>query len=131
MPNTLLEDIKTLGYNHEDVLKILKDRKESEGKEDTEKKELEKQKKIDEAEQKEKDKNKDKKEPKDKKLDIDVTKLASDITESVSSTVSKVVSEEIKKQISLLRGSAPRGEEGDSPINNDMFVKKNLYERRV
>ena len=130
MPNTLLEDIKTLDYSHEEVLKILKDKKEADKKAIEDKKKLDEQTEKDKLIQKEKDKNKDKDkvDEKDKSLDIDIAKLSADITEAVSSTVSASVSEEIKKQIGLLRGSAPTGTKGDGPIENDFFVKKNLYE---
>ena len=130
MPNTLLEDIKTLDYTHEEALKILKDKKEADKKSIEDKKKLDEQAEKDKLIQKEKDKNKDKDKDKDvdKVLDIDIAKLSADITKAVSSTVSASVSEEIKKQIGLLRGSAPTGDKGDAPIDNDFFVKKNLFE---
>lgn len=130
MPNTLLADIKELGLEHDKVLEILKAHKEADQKIIEEKKKLDEQAEKDKLIQKQKDKNKDKDTDgdKDKVLDIDIAKLSADITKAVSSTVSASVSEEIKKQIGLLRGSAPTGEKGDAPIDNDFFVKKNLYE---
>lgn len=130
MPNTLLEDIKALDFSHEEALKILKDKKASDKKAIEDKKKLEEQTEKDKLIQEEKDKNNDKEtvDDKTKVLDIDIAKLSADITKAVSTTVSASVSEEIKKQIALLRGSAPTGTKGDAPLDNDFFVKKNLFE---
>lgn len=130
MPNTLLEDIKTLDYSHEEVLKILKDKKEADGKAAEEKKKLDEEGKKKKLEQKQKDESNE--DDKQKPLDIDISKLAADITESVSKTVSASVSEEIKKQIGLLRGSAPKGTKQDNNLGmEELFVKKNMYEKII
>lgn len=130
MPNTLLEDIKTLDYSHEEVLKILKDKKEADKKTSEEKKKLDEAAEKKKLEKKKKDESNE--DDKQKPLDIDIGKLAADITESVSATVSASVSEEIKKQIGLLRGSAPKGTEQENSLGmEELFVKKNMYEKII
>lgn len=125
MTNNLLTDIKELGLDQDKALEILKAHKKAEGKKDKEEEEQEEQGEEEQSEGKDKDeKNK-------KPLDIDIKKLASDITKNVSESVSKTVSAEIKKQIKKLRGSPPKGEDSQDFIGNDPFVKKNLFERRI
>lgn len=125
MANKLLEEIKSLGYDHEKVIDILKKAKEAES---TETEEPEAEAEEEEEPEPESTPNDDKKK---KSLDIDITKLSADITKKVSETVSKSVSKEIKEQLKKLRGKPPKGEESDESIGNNPFVKKNPYERRV
>ena len=130
MPNTLLEDIKEMGFSHNDVLKLMKDKKEADGKASEEKKKLDEAAEKKKLEKKKKDESNE--DDKQKPLDIDIGKLADDITKSVSATVSASVSEEIKKQIGLLRGSAPKGTEQENSLGmEELFVKKNMYEKII
>lgn len=125
MPNDLLEQIKKLDYTHDQVLEILKKSKEAEGTEPEEPEDPEEPEEPEDPEGTEKDKKTD------KTIDIDITKLAADITKQVSLTVSKVVSEEIKTQIKKLRGPAPKGERSEFSLQSEDFVKRNLFEKIV
>lgn len=112
MTNNLLEEIKTLGYSHEDVLKFLKDKKEAEGKEEEELGGEEEEEEEEEVVEEEKDKN-------------------TELEEAV-----KLLTKEVKdlKNKSIKRktpGKAKKTKEEDVPDVMTFTVKKNMFEEMV
>ena len=115
MVNKILEDIKNLGYSHEDVLKILKAEKEkAEATEEPEPEPV-----VEEIlEPSEKDESHEIIKP-DKPID----------TKDIKKIISSEVQLEVKRQLKMKRGSPPEMRE---PKPGEDFVKntitKNLFE---
>ena len=120
MTNNLLGDIKEMGFEHDKVIEILKEHqakeKEIPAPEPEPPKEPEK-KKVDEKEGSE-----------GKPIEgLDL----SEITKSITESVGKTVSEEIKKQLSILRKEAPSGNISDKPVADKPTITKNMFEVMV
>lgn len=125
----ILDYFKEKEISHEDAIAFFEKNYKPESEEEEEEEEEQEEGENDKPDDESGKPNDD--EDKEKKIDIDISKLTSDITDAVSKSVSKTVTAEIKKQIKLLRGKPPKGEIGDISLGNDPFIKKNLYERIV
>jgi len=129
MANDLLKQIKDLDYTHDEVIDILKNYKESEGKPKDEPEDNTDYEEPNEPERKPNNEIKDIKEP------IDIKTLSNEITNAVSKnlteTIGETVSKEIQKQLKKIRNSPPQGTLSDERGGNSSIIKKNLYETWV
>jgi len=119
MPNKLLEEIKNLGYDHDQVLEILKKQKEAEGTESQDNDEPEESNEEQAPEQ----------EPNDevpKNEGIDINKITEDLKKEVEN-----ITKDLKSKYAMLRSKPPKGVESDKPVDNKPLVTKNLFEVRI
>jgi len=126
----LLDFLKDKGISHEDAIKILENYKPELLTEDEKdaKKEKEKTDKPDSQSASEEASTATTTPPAPEPPKVDKSEIDK-ITESLKSEVDKITSD-LKKQLSLLRGSPPKGVESDHPVEK-AIITKNLFETRV
>lgn len=119
MPNKLLEEIKNLGYDHDQVLEILKKQKEAEGTDSVDNTATDAIIEEQPLEQ----------EPNDevpKNEGIDINKITEDLKKEVEN-----ITKDLKSKYAMLRSKPPKGVESDTPVDNKPLVTKNLFEVRI
>jgi hypothetical protein len=128
----LLDWLKDKNISHEDAMKFLEEKYKPELLTEDEKAAKAEKEKVDKpaAEVKEEIEKPKEEVPKEEKQENSKPEMATSIYE-MQKEITKTITEEIKKQMALLRGSPPKGVVGEQPTDNRPTVTKNLFETRV